>query len=79
MVVKSRQQRVPKPKYGVRPLAHILNYGRPVCGFSDAYPIDWPRGHTWVPKTEVGSATCVECLARYAKDVSPRLFPSSTD
>jgi hypothetical protein len=26
---------------------HLLRAGKPLCGFSDAFPRDWPEGNTW--------------------------------
>jgi hypothetical protein len=26
---------------------HILQYGYPICGFSDETPDKWPPGHRW--------------------------------
>ena len=41
---------------------HILWHGLPMCGFSNALPCDWPKGHTWVHRG-VPWATCEDCLA----------------
>ena len=49
------------------PTVHILNYGHPLCGFSDTLPCDWPPGNKWVGLDEKADANCADCLAAVEK------------
>lgn len=44
---------------------HLLHHGRPLCGFSEKLPGEWPYGHTWVRWVEFDAlpleAKCPDC------------------
>ncbi len=42
---------------------HVLHHGRPLCGFSETLPGEWPPGTHWVSIEEHGRATCPSCVA----------------
>jgi hypothetical protein len=48
-------------------MVHILRYGRPLCGFSDDIPRDWPDGHMFVSfGGSEDDVTCGGCKATSA-------------
>lgn len=57
---------------------HLLAHGRPLCGFTDELPRDWPKGHKWESYFDwvadkampVRGNHCTDCLA----EAEERLF-----
>jgi hypothetical protein len=48
-------------------MVHALWHGRPLCGFSDRVPRDWPAGHIWTGKDDVNNISCPGCKAEALK------------
>ncbi len=47
-------------------VVHVLNAGRPLCGFHAGVPAQWPRGHAWVSISDtvtLSKVNCSGCLA----------------
>ena len=46
-------------------VVHVLDQGRPLCGFSEDSPKDWPSGNFWVSLYEAKERpNCPECIKR---------------
>ena len=43
---------------------HVLHEGRPLCGFSNDVPANWPGGHLWVGIKDVEDSTCAGCKSK---------------
>src|SRR5262249_26020317 len=44
---------------------HILDAGKPLCGFNDRAPVDWPPDHLWVSNRENNVANCAGCIEHF--------------
>lgn len=63
-----------------RTMVHILNHGKPLCGFSNKVPALWPDGNAWIScfpkmnldesKLEEGQIFCGQCRQSYDAELS---------
>lgn len=66
----------PHPKETI----HVLYQGSPLCRFTSDRPVDWPKGHTWIPLAEdmehvalPSNAACKACFMA-GTDLYKKLF-----
>jgi hypothetical protein len=42
-------------------VVHALLSGKPLCGFSNEPPTNWPAGHLWTHVEDIYNITCRGC------------------
>ena len=46
---------------------HALQYGQPLCEFSQDMPINWPWDHVWTHVADLKNINCESCKKKAEK------------